>query len=89
MEHANRWTVAVFTEESDGTTRAAARLDTGTNVITGHGLARCNPSDRDVPEIGEELAVARALSDLAHALFDATVADLEAVTHQRAVLPPR
>jgi len=33
-----------------------------------------------VPEIGDELAAARALSDLAHRLLDVTIADIEAIT---------
>ena len=37
-----------------------------------------------MPEIGDELAVARALSDLAHLLIDATVNDIEAMTHMPA-----
>ena len=34
------------------------------------GVAQRSPDDRDAPEIGDELAVCRALSGLAHALFD-------------------
>lgn len=32
---------------------------------------------RDAPEIGDELAVARALSDLGHQLLDAAAGDIE------------
>ncbi len=42
--------------------------------------------DRNVPSIGDELATARALADLAHQLIDSTVGDIEAVTHARAHL---
>ena len=49
----------------------------------GVGLARRNPRDSEVPEIGDELAAARALADLAHQLIEATVADLEAATRER------
>ena len=89
MEQAKTWTASVFIEESDGITRATARLDTGTNQITGHGVARCNPADRDVPEIGDELATARALSALAYELFETTVGDIEAITHTRPVMRSR
>lgn len=44
------------------------------------------PSDHDVPEIGGELAVARALSDLAHKLLDTAVEDIEGVTHEHVKL---
>lgn len=43
-------------------------------VVRGHGEARRNPRDRDVPEIGDELAVARALSELSHRLVETAAA---------------
>ena len=69
---AKRWNVEVFIGEHEGKTRAEARLHTAepTSHI-GIGTARLNPTDSDVPEIGDELAVARALSDLSHQLLDA------------------
>jgi Domain of unknown function (DUF1876) len=45
-------------------------------------LARLNPADSDVPEIGDELATARALADLAHQLIEVTAADIEKVTKE-------
>ena len=42
-------------------------------------MARLNPHDPDVPEIGDELAAARALSDLAHVLLEAAADDLSGV----------
>ena len=50
--------------------------------LVGLGLARLNPADRDVLEIGDELAVARALSDLGHQPLDAAASDIEHITHQ-------
>ena len=78
-----RWHVEIQIDEHEGRTRALARLhnrdETG---LVGLGLARLNPADRDVPEIGDELAVARALSDLGHQLLDAAAGDIEQITHQ-------
>lgn len=78
-----RWTVEIHIDVHEGKTRALARLhhcdETG---LVGLGLARLNPTDRDVPEIGDELAVARALSDLGHQLLDAAAGDIEQMTHQ-------
>lgn len=75
---AKRWTVTIDIGEHDGRTRAHARLHTqDTDQLVGVGLARLNPADRDVPEIGDELAAARALSDLAHRLLDAAGTDVE------------
>ena len=47
------------------------------------GLSRLNPTERDVAEIGDELAVARALSDLARRLMAVTANDIESVTKRR------
>ena len=78
MLAAKRWTVTIEIDEHDGRTRAHARLHTPTSdQLVGVGLARLNPADRDVPEIGDELAAARALSDLAHHLLDVASADVE------------
>jgi Rv2632c-like len=35
-----------------------------------------------VPEIGDELTVARAMSELAHRLLDSAAADIEGITHR-------
>jgi hypothetical protein len=79
-----RWMVEVFIGEDDGRTYAEARLDTGVgDGLVGVGRARLNPTDRDIPEIGDELAVARALSDLARRLLASTAGDIEQVTRER------
>lgn len=85
MEHVRQWTAQVYiSEHDDGTTSAEVRLQTvDGHQLVGHGGARCNPNDPEVPEIGDELAVARALADLSDRLIHATVADLEGVTHTR------
>ena len=77
----------VFIGEHDGKTRAEARLHT--EKPTGHigiGTARLNPTDTDVPAIGDELAVARALSELAHQLLHAAAEDIGRSTHERVSL---
>ena len=81
MQAVKRWSVAIDIDEQDGKTRAVARLDAGASELTGVGLARRSPEDADVPQIGDELAVARALSELSHQLLDATAADIERITH--------
>jgi hypothetical protein len=84
MNTIDRWSVDIYLDESDGETHAEARLAIRTaEGLRGHGRARCNPADWDVPEIGAELAAARALSDLSHRLLDVASADIEAVTHER------
>ena len=78
MSAVKTWNVQVDIDEHEGRTRAVARLRTdGTQSLAGTGLARLNPADRDVPEIGDELAVARALSELSHRLLDVAAEDIE------------
>lgn len=82
MTEVKRWSVTVDIDEHDGRTRAVARLHTrDTDRLVGVGLARLNPADKDVPEIGDELATARALSDLSHHLLNAAAEDIEQITH--------
>jgi hypothetical protein len=56
--------------EDDDHTEARANLVLRGAMFTGWGRSRRNPGDPNVPMIGEELAAARALSDLAHKLLD-------------------
>jgi hypothetical protein len=58
-------------EEDETHTDARAELGTHIGTFTGWGRARRNPADANVPLIGEELAAARALVDLADHLRDA------------------
>ncbi|HEY7045368.1 MAG TPA: DUF1876 domain-containing protein [Nocardioidaceae bacterium] len=81
MNTAKTWNVhIVLGEHDDGSTYAEARLVPHHEVtLIGVGEARLNPRDRNVPEIGDELAAARALSDLAHRLLDAAAEDISGV----------
>lgn len=79
MMHTRKWQAEVFLFEQDGHTRADAVLDTGENTLHGYGTARCHPGEVDVPEIGDEIAVGRALTDLGRKLIGAAVVDLEDV----------
>ncbi|BCB89560.1 DUF1876 domain-containing protein [Phytohabitans suffuscus] len=82
MTRAKQWTVEVFVDEHEDErrTRAEARLHTPNwRGLVGVGEARRNPADPEVPEIGDELAVSRALSDLAHRLLDAAAGDIEQI----------
>jgi len=79
---AKRWHIELYLFEDGTKTRADAVLRTSAGTEVRHsGIARRNPSDRDVPEIGEELAACRALTGLAQDLFEATVVDVEENIH--------
>lgn len=87
MVTSRRWSIDIFIDEHDDerTTHAEARLHTQDKThLIGHGAAHRNPADVEIAEIGDELAVARALSDLAHKLLDAAASDIEAITHKPA-----
>lgn len=78
MNQTKRWTVIIDIDEHESRTRAVARLLTrDSDRLAGFGSARRAATDRDVPEIGDELAAARALAELArklHATADADAA---------------
>jgi len=78
-------TVDISIDEHEGHTRAKARLRWRDQESVGVGLARLNPADRNVDDIGDGLAVARALADLARRLMALTAQDIEAVTHHEAI----
>ncbi|BBY08263.1 DUF1876 domain-containing protein [Mycobacterium noviomagense] len=84
--HTKNWTVEVTIDEHRQRTRARAGLRWRGKRLTGLGIARVNPSDPNIPEIGDELAVARALSNLADELFAAKASDIHASTHEPVVL---
>ncbi len=76
------WAVGVCVDEHEDHTSATTWLVGDDRGFTGVGVARRNPDDRDVPAIGDELAVARALADLAEQMLKATAGDIETVTHE-------
>ena len=81
------WTVQVTLTEMEGTTRAEAVLEPAAkHEVHGEGVARRHPLDEEDHRIGDELAVARALSDLAHQLLDMAARDVESHTHRPAAL---
>jgi len=86
MNTVDTWPVEILLHDEEGRTRAEARLSAGNTEVTGHGLARRNPSDQGVTQIGEEIAAARALSDLAHQLLNDAAGQIEGMTHERAHL---
>jgi hypothetical protein len=72
-----QWQVNVaFTEDGDRT-RADAILDLAGNRFHGYGQAKRAPEDPRMPVIGQDLAAARALSDLSHQLLHAAAERIE------------
>jgi len=80
---ASTWKVTVHLFDVDdprsdtAVTNAHAVLTTSSGTtVDGHGQARRAPRDVDVPEIGEEIAAARALREIADRLLEASEIDL-------------
>lgn len=72
------WQVSIaFTEDDDRRTRADAILELRSQRFHGWGQAKRSPGDPNVPVVGEELAAARALSDLSHQLLHAAADRIE------------
>ena len=76
--HEKVWTVNVVLTEEGDITRADAIVEGAADEVRGFGRARRAPQDPSVPVIGDELAAARALSDLAHKLLEAAAGRIEA-----------
>ncbi|MEU4997405.1 DUF1876 domain-containing protein [Streptomyces sp. NPDC021622] len=70
MKTAVGWHIELEFEEDDHRTRAAAlvRLPDG-NEVRAHGYASRHPSDTQQARVGEEIAGARALNELAMQLL--------------------
>lgn len=81
MQTMKRWEVDVVVAEEGEYESARTWAEVGLlsddgTALRGHGMARKHPQDMDVPEIGEELAVSRALSDLSRQLRQVAAEDI-------------
>lgn len=70
-------TVEITITENEDRTEAKATTKVRGREFSGWGRARRNPSDPNIPVVGEELAVARALSELSHHLVSAAADAIE------------
>ena len=87
MNTDDRWSMEVSVGEIDGETDAKVRMiKIDYRNFSGHGKAKLNPADRNVSVIGEEIAIARALSDLSHKLLHSAAVGVESMTHEKARL---
>ncbi|MFK0288974.1 DUF1876 domain-containing protein [Streptomyces sp. NPDC090442] len=80
-ERRKTWNAEISIVEAGTEVRCEARLrGKEGGQIVGEGTAKCNPADENVPAIGDELSVARALSDLSHQLLSRAAHDIEVHT---------
>jgi hypothetical protein len=85
MAPSRQWNVDILIDEQQDArvTHAEARLRTdGPAEFVGRGTAHRHPSDTEVARIGDVLATARALSNLAHELIQAAASEIEQITHE-------
>jgi hypothetical protein len=71
-------TIEVGIDEDDTTTLVHTMLNMKGEVFNATGSAKRNASDPCIPIIGEELALARALSSLERQIIDAAYARIDA-----------
>jgi len=80
VHHVRSWHVNVDLFESDDRTSAHAVLvSESPQRLEARATARRRPGDPDVPEIGDEIAVARALRQLADHLLEVAGDDIAAI----------
>lgn len=74
----HHWNLRFETREDEDNCEMVVHLDAGDRSLSGRGRSRRNPADLAVPQVGEELAAARALHDLASHLTEDAWAIIEA-----------
>lgn len=79
------WHVEIEFDEDDKETSAVLllRLPDGTE-LRARGHAKRNPADQPQARIGEEIAAARALSELTHQLVEKAASEISELTNQPA-----
>ena len=88
-QHVKNWSVDLYLFEQDAATMAHAVLHTDARTkLESRGETHRNPSDVAVPEIGDEVAAARALRRLADRLLGVASDDIEAIEGHEVHLRP-
>jgi len=91
LPHVREWQVRVSIFESgDDTSANVVLLTEAPTHLTARGQSHRISRDTpvSVPEIGDEVAVARALRHLADQLLETAAQDIEAVTGKHTYIPP-
>jgi hypothetical protein len=84
MNHTRNLTLQMKVVEAGAKTTADLSFTTATGQeLRGHGTARRHPDDPDIPQIGDEIATARAMFELGHKLLDTAANELGDRLHRR------
>ena len=86
---AKQWQVQVTVFESGDDTSATAVLMSGAVQLTARGETHRSSGDTPSAQIGDEVAVARALRQLADTLINTASSEIEAATGEEAMVRPR
>jgi hypothetical protein len=82
-KHIDNLTVKIDVDRVGEGTTAVARMDWEDGELIGRGRTTLDPEDHFPAEVGENLAIARALSDIAGKLYAATASEIQLVTGER------
>lgn len=78
--HGRSWRVDIeLVVSGDDTAAHAVLVAEAPKQVDGHGQAHRSPGDRVAPEIGDEVAVARALRQLSDRLLETASSDLSGI----------
>ena len=84
MTETRTLTLEMQVVEAGARTTADLSMTTGAGQkLHGHGTARRHPDDPDVPQIGDEIATARAMFELGHKLLDTAAHELGERLHRQ------
>ena len=87
--HVREWQIRVsIFEAGDETSANVVLVADAPEHLSARGEARRSKDDTSVPEIGDEVAVARALRHLADKLMEAAETDIEMLTGEEAHVRP-
>jgi hypothetical protein len=87
--HVREWEVRVsIFERGDETSATVVLVADAPEQLSARGEARRSKDDTSVPEIGDEVAVARALRHLADRLMETAETDIEMLTGEEAHVRP-
>jgi Rv2632c-like/Domain of unknown function (DUF1918) len=89
QRHVREWQVRVtIFEAGDFTDANVVLLSDAPTHLSARGESHRRKKDLPVPEIGDEVAVARALRHLADQLLETAMEDIEALTGEDALIQP-
>lgn len=86
---AKQWRISMnLIEYENNLTRAQVTAEAGARTLRCYGEAHRNPTDSDVPDIGDEVAAGRALIELGNQLLRNAAQDIEVLEGHSVYVSP-